>query len=149
MTGRVSDQLSREPRSVSVAAEDPTRLGAPFVRGRGVGLGPLLRRMSTATVSASRPPLRAGGVGLGLFVSPPFASPPFASPFVAAGTPAAVPFGFTDTGGVGAVWIRSKPRDAGAIKLVISHPTLGSRSVSVRSRLPINQTTALDAHHRS
>ena len=70
---------------MSVEADEPTRLGAPFVRGRGVGLGPPLRRMSTATVSASRPPGRAGGV----------------APF-GAGVGAGVPFGLIDTGFPGA-----------------------------------------------
>jgi hypothetical protein len=77
---------SREPRSVSVAADDPTRLGAPFVRGRGVGLGPPLRRMSTATVSASRPAGRDAGF----------------PPPLAAGVTAGVPFGLIDTGLPGA-----------------------------------------------
>ncbi len=69
-----------------MAADDPTRLGAPFVRGRGVGLGPPLRRMSTATVSASRPPGRDAGFG----------------PPLAAGVTAGVPFGLIDTGLPGA-----------------------------------------------
>lgn len=56
-------QASREPpRSLSLEAAEATGFGAPLGRGRGVGLGPPLRRMSTATVSASRPADRAGGV---------------------------------------------------------------------------------------
>ena len=72
---------------MSVAADDPTRLGAPLVRGRGVGLGPPpLRRMSTATVSASRPPGREAGVG----------------PPLAGGVATGVPLGLMETGLPGA-----------------------------------------------
>jgi hypothetical protein len=84
--GGRAGQLSREPRSVSVAADDPTWLGAPFVRGRGVGLGPPLRRMSTATVSASRPAGRDAGF-----------PPPLAAEITAG-----VPLGLIDTGLPGA-----------------------------------------------
>ncbi len=79
---------------MSVAADDPTRLGAPLVRGRGVGLGPPpLRRMSTATVSASRPPGREAGVG------PPLAG---VGPPLAGGVAAGVPLGLMETGLPGA-----------------------------------------------
>ncbi|SDS24419.1 glycoside hydrolase family 2 protein [Microlunatus soli] len=43
------------------------------------------------------------------------------------------PFVLDDTGGVGAVWIRTAARRPGVIKLTLKHPTLGQRRVVIRS----------------
>jgi beta-galactosidase len=44
------------------------------------------------------------------------------------------PFHLTDSGGVGAVWIRTKPRSVGRISVTGTHSTLGKRSVEIRVR---------------
>jgi beta-galactosidase len=41
------------------------------------------------------------------------------------------PFAFADFGGVGAVWLRSRPNRPGLIRLTATHPTLGSATVNV------------------
>jgi beta-galactosidase len=41
------------------------------------------------------------------------------------------PFPFGDTGGVGAVWLRTLPHSPGTVKLTVTHDTLGSATVSV------------------
>jgi len=43
------------------------------------------------------------------------------------------PFDFAAYGGVGAVWIRSRPRRPGGIRVTITHPTLGRRTVGVHT----------------
>ena len=45
------------------------------------------------------------------------------------------PFVLTDTGGVGAVWIKTLPNQPGRIIVKASHP-LGSGSVSIQARKP-------------
>jgi beta-galactosidase len=45
------------------------------------------------------------------------------------------PFAFADTGGVGAVWIRTLPGAAGRITVSARHPTLGSATVIIGARL--------------
>jgi beta-galactosidase len=42
------------------------------------------------------------------------------------------PFDLTDSGGVGAVWIKTVPGGSGGIKLQATHSTLGKKSVQVR-----------------
>jgi beta-galactosidase len=44
------------------------------------------------------------------------------------------PFHLTDSGGVGAVWIKTTPRGAGRIRVTAAHSTFGSRSVEIRVR---------------
>jgi beta-galactosidase len=44
------------------------------------------------------------------------------------------PFDFAAAGGVGAVWIRSRPGPAGTVVVSASHPVLGQASVGVRVR---------------
>lgn len=45
------------------------------------------------------------------------------------------PFAFADYGGVGAVWLRSRPGRPGDVRLTLIHPTLGRRTVRVRTVL--------------
>lgn len=44
------------------------------------------------------------------------------------------PFDFADTGGVGAVWIRSRPNSPGPVTVTVSHPELGSAQTVVEMR---------------
>lgn len=44
------------------------------------------------------------------------------------------PFGFADSGGVGAVWIKSKQDQEGRIAIQVKHTFLGSNSLVVHSR---------------
>jgi beta-galactosidase len=44
------------------------------------------------------------------------------------------PFDFAAAGGVGAVWIRSRPGSPGTVAVTVSHPTLGQAVVRVRVR---------------
>jgi beta-galactosidase len=39
---------------------------------------------------------------------------------------------FPDTGGVGAIWVRSKPHSSGRVTIHASHPRFGTKSVTVR-----------------
>lgn len=43
------------------------------------------------------------------------------------------PFAFEDTGGVGAVWIRTRPGQRGEITLEVKHPILGSEKVYIEA----------------
>jgi len=52
------------------------------------------------------------------------------------------PFAFGEYGGLGAVWIRSRAGQPGAITLTASHPLLGQAEVQVRSE-PANQLNEL------
>ncbi len=42
------------------------------------------------------------------------------------------PFLLTDSGGVGAVWVRTLPGNAGVIVVKARHSTLGAKSVTIR-----------------
>jgi beta-galactosidase len=44
------------------------------------------------------------------------------------------PFAFEDAGGAGAVWIRSRPGEAGRITVQLRHPVLGSARVVIQAR---------------
>lgn len=44
------------------------------------------------------------------------------------------PFGWDDSGGVGAVWLKTLPNQTGRITVTASHPGLGSKSVRVSVR---------------
>ena len=46
------------------------------------------------------------------------------------------PFPFTDTGGAGAVWLRTVPNSPGAVTITAAHPTLGHATASLRVRMP-------------
>ncbi len=46
------------------------------------------------------------------------------------------PFSWTDSGGVGAVWIKTIPDSAGRIQLTAAHPSLGRKSVSIVAKIP-------------
>jgi beta-galactosidase len=41
-------------------------------------------------------------------------------------------FMLDETGGVGAIWVRSKPGQTGTIVIHASHPRFGTKSISVR-----------------
>jgi beta-galactosidase len=41
------------------------------------------------------------------------------------------PFSFTDTPGVGAIWLRTVPGSAGRATLTAAHPTLGAATVQI------------------
>ncbi|MFD4972087.1 glycoside hydrolase family 2 TIM barrel-domain containing protein [Streptomyces sp. NPDC058424] len=43
-------------------------------------------------------------------------------------------FPFAEAGGAGAVWIRSRPHRPGKIHVTVSHPTLGSETVTIGAR---------------
>lgn len=47
------------------------------------------------------------------------------------------PFDFTDTGGAGAVWLRTLPNSPGTVTLRASHPTLGSAAATVQVTAPV------------
>ncbi|HEY3841501.1 MAG TPA: glycoside hydrolase family 2 TIM barrel-domain containing protein [Bryobacteraceae bacterium] len=44
------------------------------------------------------------------------------------------PFGLADSGGVGAVWVKSAPKSSGRIVVTATHSTLGKKSVEIRVR---------------
>jgi beta-galactosidase len=46
------------------------------------------------------------------------------------------PFAFGDTGGVGAVWIKTVPGTSGTITVRASHPTLGSGTAAIKATAP-------------
>lgn len=46
------------------------------------------------------------------------------------------PFALGSTGGVGAVWIRSRPGRAGRIQVTLTHPSLGSQQVTIQAVQP-------------
>jgi beta-galactosidase len=46
------------------------------------------------------------------------------------------PFGWDDSGGAGAVWIKTVPDRAGRIRVTASHAVLGKQSVEITVRLP-------------
>lgn len=47
------------------------------------------------------------------------------------------PFPFADTGGVGAVWLRTIRDTPGEITVTVAHPTLGSATVAARASMPV------------
>ncbi len=51
-------------------------------------------------------------------------------------------FPFEATGGAGAIWVRSLPGKAGTITVDLAHPSLGTATVTIASRLPASHDVA-------